>query len=117
MQRGIVVLLTRLMCCFGLIAYTPQPTSSSWFCVAYFFFTSLKATREDVKAEVMKAPKRRIDNVITRLTDSVHLLQVHTTVSSPTILLLREVAFLHPSNGVSNLRAFTYLRRRYLQGR
>ena len=29
----------------------------------------------------MKAPKRRIDNVITRLTDSVHLLQVHTTVS------------------------------------
>lgn len=40
-----------------------------------------QATRDDVKAEVMKAPKRRIDNVITRLTDSVHLLQVHTTVS------------------------------------
>lgn len=42
---------------------------------------SIQATRDDVKAEVMKAPKRRIDNVITRLTDSVHLLQVHTTVS------------------------------------
>lgn len=40
-----------------------------------------QATRDDVAAEVMKAPKRRIDNVITRLTDSVHLLQVHTTVS------------------------------------
>lgn len=41
----------------------------------------IQATRDDVKAEVMKAPKRRIDNVITRLTDSVHLLQVHITVS------------------------------------
>lgn len=41
----------------------------------------MQATRDDVKAEVMKAPKRRIDNVITRLTDSVHLLQVHTTAS------------------------------------
>ncbi|CAM9447207.1 unnamed protein product [Choristocarpus tenellus] len=40
----------------------------------------LEATREDVKAEVMKAPKRRIDNIITRLTDSVHLLQVHTRI-------------------------------------
>ncbi|CAM9166419.1 unnamed protein product [Ectocarpus sp. 12 AP-2014] len=40
----------------------------------------LEATRDDVAAEVMKAPKRRIDNVITRLTDSVHLLQVHITV-------------------------------------
>ncbi|CAM9152730.1 unnamed protein product [Pylaiella littoralis] len=40
----------------------------------------LEATRNDVRAEVMKAPKRRIDNVITRLTDSVHLLQVHTAI-------------------------------------
>lgn len=40
----------------------------------------MQTTRDDVKAEVMKAPKRRIDNVITRLTDSVHLLQVHTHV-------------------------------------
>jgi hypothetical protein len=36
----------------------------------------LEATRDDVRAEVMKAPKRRIDNIITRLTDSVHMLQV-----------------------------------------
>ncbi|CAM9610413.1 unnamed protein product [Ascophyllum nodosum] len=40
----------------------------------------LETTRDEVKAEVMKAPKRRIDNVITRLTDSLHLLQVHTTI-------------------------------------
>lgn len=40
----------------------------------------LEATRADVVAEVFKAPKRRIDNVITRLTDSVHLLQVHATI-------------------------------------
>ncbi|CAM9576179.1 unnamed protein product, partial [Phaeothamnion confervicola] len=40
----------------------------------------LENTRDDVRAEVMKAPKRRIDNVITRLTDSVHLLQVHATI-------------------------------------
>lgn len=38
-------------------------------------------TRDEVKAEVMKAPKRRVDNMITRLTDSLHLLQVHTRVS------------------------------------
>ena len=34
----------------------------------------LHQTRDDVLAEVMKAPKRRIDNVITNLHDSVHLL-------------------------------------------
>ncbi|CAM9136168.1 unnamed protein product [Discosporangium mesarthrocarpum] len=40
----------------------------------------LELTREDVRAEVMKAPKRRVDNMITRLTDSVHLLQVHARI-------------------------------------
>jgi len=40
----------------------------------------LHETRNDVVAEVFKAPKRRIDNVITRLTDSAHLLEVHCTV-------------------------------------
>jgi len=40
----------------------------------------LEQTREDVVLEVFKAPKRRIDNVITRLTDSTHLLQVHCKV-------------------------------------
>ena len=40
----------------------------------------LERTREDVVAEVFKAPKRRIDNIITRLGDSVGLLQMHCTV-------------------------------------
>ena len=41
----------------------------------------LHATRDDVVAEVMKAPKRRIDNVITNLHDSVHLLLMHAVVA------------------------------------
>ncbi|KAG5187000.1 hypothetical protein JKP88DRAFT_207240 [Tribonema minus] len=40
----------------------------------------LESTRVTVLSEVFKAPKRRIDNIITRLTDSVHLLQVHATI-------------------------------------
>jgi hypothetical protein len=41
----------------------------------------LHATRDLVVAEVRKAPKRRIDNNITRLVDAVHLLQMHATVT------------------------------------
>ena len=41
----------------------------------------LHQTRDDVLAEVMKAPKRRIDNVITHLHDSVHLLLMHAEVA------------------------------------
>ena len=41
----------------------------------------LHQTRDDVLSEVMKAPKRRIDNVITNLHDSVHLLQMHAVVA------------------------------------
>ena len=41
----------------------------------------LHQTRDDVVAEVMKAPKRRIDNVITNLHDCVHLLLMHATVA------------------------------------
>ena len=41
----------------------------------------LHQTRDDVIAEVMKAPKRRIDNVITNLNDSVHLLLMHAVVA------------------------------------
>uniref|UniRef100_A0A7S2UGA6 Dynamin N-terminal domain-containing protein n=1 Tax=Attheya septentrionalis TaxID=420275 RepID=A0A7S2UGA6_9STRA len=41
----------------------------------------LHQTRDDVVAEVMKAPKRRIDNVITHLNDSVHLLMMHALIS------------------------------------
>ncbi|KAL3811230.1 hypothetical protein ACHAXA_008989 [Cyclostephanos tholiformis] len=41
----------------------------------------LHQTRDEVIAEVMKAPKRRIDNVITNLHDSVHLLLMHAVVA------------------------------------
>ena len=41
----------------------------------------LHQTRDDVVAEVMKAPKRRIDNVITHLNDSVHLLLMHAQIT------------------------------------
>lgn len=41
----------------------------------------LHQSRDDVLAEVMKAPKRRIDNVITNLHDSVHLLLMHAVVA------------------------------------
>lgn len=41
----------------------------------------LHQTRNEVVAEVMKAPKRRIDNVITHLNDSVHLLLMHAQIT------------------------------------
>jgi hypothetical protein len=44
----------------------------------------LHQTRHDVVEEVMKAPKRRIDNVITHLNDSVHLLLMHATLVQET---------------------------------
>ncbi len=40
----------------------------------------LHQTRETVVAEVRKAPKRRVDNMITRLVDSVHLLHMHCSI-------------------------------------
>lgn len=42
----------------------------------------LHQTRNDVVREVMKAPKRRLDNVITHLYDSVHQLKLHATMSN-----------------------------------
>mmetsp|Transcript_10266 Transcript_10266/g.12992 ORF Transcript_10266/g.12992 Transcript_10266/m.12992 type:complete len:578 (+) Transcript_10266:140-1873(+) len=41
----------------------------------------LHQSRDDVVAEVMKAPKRRIDNVITHLHDSVNLLLMHALIA------------------------------------
>ena len=41
----------------------------------------LHQTRDDVVSEVMKAPKRRVDNVITHLNDSVHLLLMHAQIA------------------------------------
>ena len=40
----------------------------------------LEMTREEVVEEVLNAPKRRVDNEISRLTDSVSILQMHLTV-------------------------------------
>ena len=40
----------------------------------------LYATKDEVVAEVMKAPKRRVDNVITHLYDSVCVLRMHTRI-------------------------------------
>ena len=42
--------------------------------------SDLYATKDEVVAEVMKAPKRRVDNVITHLYDSVCVLRMHTRV-------------------------------------
>jgi len=44
----------------------------------------LHHTRDEVVNEVMKAPLRRIDNVITGLGDSVHLLMMHATIMNHT---------------------------------
>ena len=44
----------------------------------------LHQTRDDVVAEVMKAPKRRIDNAITRLGDSISMLLMHAQVVQET---------------------------------
>lgn len=89
MQRGVVDQTNELFLTSSHVLHDPPPPVA--VSVLLHFFVSLKATREDVKAEVMKAPKRRIDNVITRLTDSVHLLQVHTTASPPTFSLPSKV--------------------------
>jgi hypothetical protein len=42
--------------------------------------TDLENTREDVVKEVLKAPFRRVDNEIQRLTDSMHVLHMHCSV-------------------------------------
>jgi len=78
----------------------------------------LQQTRDDVVAEVMKAPKRRIDNVITHLTDSVHLLLMHAKVAEDVrrrhgkILFdnrVQEVASLATGVGLASLGLYTQL--------
>jgi len=61
---------------------TPLPSNQNITLQEQSGLKDLEQTREDVVGEVFKAPKRRIDNVITRLTDSVHLLEVHCTILS-----------------------------------
>ena len=56
-------------------------TSSTTEALDQRALADLHQTRDDVLAEVMKAPKRRIDNVITNLHDSVHLLLMHAVVA------------------------------------
>eukprot|EP01039_Chlorochromonas_danica_P009154 gene9154-10105_t len=53
----------------------------------------LEETREEVVAAVFNAPKRRVDNEITRLTDSVALLQMHLNVVEDLSKQYRESAF------------------------
>lgn len=55
----------------------------------------LHQTRHDVVAEVMKAPKRRIDNVITHLNDSVHLLLMHAMLVQETNRLYMQRVWEH----------------------
>ena len=42
----------------------------------------LEATREEVLNEVLNAPKRRVDNEISRLTESISILQMHCRIVS-----------------------------------
>lgn len=58
------------------------PTSSNDTETPPAGLADLHQTRNDVVAEVMKAPKRRIDNVITHLSDSVHQLHLHATLQN-----------------------------------
>lgn len=40
----------------------------------------LEEAREEVVAEVLNAPKRRVDNEVSRLSDSVYILQMHCKI-------------------------------------
>ena len=55
----------------------------------------LHQTRNDVVQEVMKAPKRRIDNIVTHLHDSVHLLMMHANVMEDIRLRYRKRLWEH----------------------
>jgi hypothetical protein len=41
----------------------------------------LEAAREEVVAEVLNAPKRRLDNEVSRLSDAVSVLQMHCKIT------------------------------------
>jgi len=60
---------------------TTTKSSSSSSSMVDGGLSDLHQTRDDVVAEVMKAPKRRVDNIITHLNDSVHLLLMHAKIS------------------------------------
>lgn len=55
--------------------------------------SDLEETREEVVQEVLNAPKRRIDNEITRLNDSIALLQMHLTIVDDLIKQYKKLQF------------------------
>mmetsp|Transcript_23993 Transcript_23993/g.33677 ORF Transcript_23993/g.33677 Transcript_23993/m.33677 type:complete len:169 (-) Transcript_23993:368-874(-) len=68
-------LLTLLALNCSLYCVLSRPSLCGTFHLAF-----QNQTRHDVVSEVMKAPKRRIDNTNTHLNDSVHLLLMHTSI-------------------------------------
>ena len=65
----------------------------------------LHQTRHDVVAEVMKAPKRRIDNMVTHLHDATHLLWMHATLLDDVKRRYRKRMWEHKTQEVSLLSA------------
>jgi hypothetical protein len=61
----------------------------------------LEAIREDVVAKVLNAPYRRIDNEISRLSDSVAILQMHCQIVND--IRSRYVRFLWKTRGLNSL--------------
>lgn len=62
------------------VDHRQQSRSSSSATTSASTLADLQHTRDDVVTEVMKAPKRRIDNVITHLHSSVHQLLMHARI-------------------------------------
>ena len=53
----------------------------------------LEATREEVVSEVLNAPKRRLDNEISRVADAAALLHLHTTIMSEVLDMYSKEVF------------------------
>ena len=66
--------------------------------------SDLHQTRDDVVTEVMKAPKRRVDNVVTHLNDSVHLLLMHAHIAQDVLKKYNKIVW---DNRVQELGSLT----------
>ena len=53
----------------------------------------LEEAREEVVAEVLNAPKRRVDNEVSRLSDSVCVLQMHCKIIEDIVKTYRSSLF------------------------
>ncbi len=53
----------------------------------------LEETREDVVREVFNAPKRRVDNEISRLSDNIAILQMHCLVVTDLLSIYRKAVW------------------------